>query len=65
MNKTQIFTFDALLYELDYEVQTFDCRLKNPDVCGNNSLIYVCAFAADDYLCCDQFRATKRQYEIL
>ena len=38
MNKPLKVPFDAPLNELDSEVQTFGCRQKNPDICGNNSL---------------------------
>jgi hypothetical protein len=65
MNKTLKVPFDAPLNELDSEVQTFGCRQKNPDICGNNSLPDVCAFATDDCICRKPSRAWKRQYEIL
>ena len=48
MNKGLKIPFDAPLLELDAETQTFGCRQKNSDICGNNSLPGVCAFTTDD-----------------
>ena len=57
--------FEAPLHELDSETQTFGCRQKNPDICGNNSLPGVCAFTTDDCICRKPSRAWKRQYAVL
>jgi hypothetical protein len=65
MNKTLIIPFNAPLNELDSIIQTYGCRQKNPDICGNNSLPCVCAFVTDDCICRKPSRAWKRQYEKL
>ena len=65
MNKELKIPFDAPLQERDSETQTFGCRQKNPDICGNNSLSGVCAFATDDCICRKPSRAWKRQYAVL
>jgi hypothetical protein len=50
MNKDLKIPFDVPLHELDPETQTYGCRQKNPDICGNNSLPGVCAFHGRLYL---------------
>lgn len=40
--------FNAPLHEQDTESQTFGCRQNNPDICGNNGLSGICAFASKD-----------------
>ncbi|AQU03382.1 hypothetical protein B1774_04615 [Dehalococcoides mccartyi] len=65
MNKHLKIPFDAPLHELDSETQTFGCRQKNPDICGNNSLPGVCAFTTDECICRKPSRAWKRQYTVL
>lgn len=63
--KTLKITFNAPLHESDTEHQTYGCRQNNPDICGNNGLAGVCAFASDDYICKKPSRAWKKQYEKL
>lgn len=57
--------FTAPLNELDTENQTFGCRANNPDICANNLLPGVCAFASKDGICRKPSRAWKKQYEKL
>lgn len=59
------FEFNDLLNEKDTDSQTFGCRANNPDICGNNGLSGVCAFANKDYICRKPSRAWKKQYEKL
>lgn len=40
--------FNAPLHEQDTESQTFGCCQNNPDICGNNGLSGICAFASKD-----------------
>ena len=65
MNKKLKTPFDAPLHELDSETQTYGCRHKNPEICGSNSLLDICAFTTDDCICRKPLRAWKRQYELL
>ena len=57
--------FDAPLHEMDSETQTFGCRHSNPDICGNNGIIDVCAFCSKDNICRKPSRAWKKQYKEL
>lgn len=57
--------FNAPLNKQDTETQTFGCRANNPDICSNNSLPGVCAFASDDCICKKPSRAWKKQYQKL
>ena len=57
--------FNAPLYPLDTESQTMGCRANNPDICGNNGLSGICAFASDDGICRKPSRAWKKQYQKL
>ena len=57
--------FSASLNEQDTETQTFGCRANNPDICSNNYLPGVCAFASDDCICKKPSRAWKKQYQKL
>ena len=54
--------FNAPLHELDSEVQTFGCRQNNPNICGNNGIEDICAFASSDGICKKPSRAWKKQY---
>ena len=54
--------FSAPLNEQDTEIQTYGCRQNNPDICANNSLTGVCAFASDDGICKRPSRAWKKKY---
>lgn len=57
--------FSAPLNEQDTETQTLGCRANNPDICSNNYLSGVCAFASDDCICKKPSRAWKKQYQKL
>ena len=57
--------FKAPLHKFDTESQTYGCRANNPDICANNSLSGVCAFASDDGICRKPSRAWKKQYQLL
>jgi len=57
--------YNAPLNNFDTETQTYGCRQKNPDICGNNSIAGICAFSSDDCICRKPSRAWKRQYKIL
>ena len=62
MNKNLRVKFDAPLNAQDTEKQTYGCRQNNPDICGYNGLVGVCAFACDDGICLKPSRAWKKQY---
>ena len=57
--------FNAPLNEQDTETQTFGCRAINPDICANNGLNGVCAFASKDGICRKPSRAWKKKYNEL
>jgi len=57
--------FNVALNELDTEVQTFGCRANNPNICVNNSIPEICAFASKDGICRKPSRAWKKQYSKL
>ncbi len=57
--------FSAPLNEKDKETETYGCRANNPDICANNGLIGICAFASDDGICRKPSRAWKKQYQKL
>ncbi len=65
MDKNLIIGFNSPLREQDTETQTYGCRQNNPDICGNNGLDGICAFASDDCICRKPSRAWKKQYAIL
>ena len=65
MNKDLKIPLDAQLHVLDSETQTYGCRQRNPDICGNNSVSGICAFTTDDCICRKPSRAWKRQYTVL
>ena len=44
-NKTVKIAFNAPLHPLDTEEATYGCRQNNPDICGNNGIPGICAFA--------------------
>ncbi len=65
-NKKQLkVPFSAPLNTLDSETQTYGCRQNNPDICGNNGIPNVCAFASPDGICRKPSRAWKSQYKKL
>ena len=57
--------FNAPLNEFDSETQTYGCRQKNPDICGNNMIEGVCAFNSKDGICRRPSRAWKKKYSEL
>lgn len=57
--------FSAPLNEEDTETQTYGCRANNPDICKNNGVEGVCAFASDDCICRNPSRAWKKKYNEL
>ncbi len=57
--------FNAPLHSLDTETQTYGCRANNPDICANNSIANICAFASEDGICKKPSRAWKKQYQKL
>ena len=57
--------FSVPLNKLDTENQTFACRANNSDICANNSISGVCAFASEDCICHKPSRAWKKQYNKL
>lgn len=57
--------FNAPLNEIDTEHQTYGCRATNPDICSNNCLQDVCAFASADGVCKKPSKAWKKQYSKL
>ena len=61
-SKTLKVPFSAPLDELDSETQTFGCRANNPDICANNSIPGLCAFASDDNICKKPSRAWRKKY---
>lgn len=64
-NKTLRIDFNAPLNQFDSATQTYGCRQNNPDICGNNGLSGVCAFASDDGICKKPSRSWKRKYSEL
>ena len=57
--------FHAPLNEQDTETQTYGCRANNPDICANNGIYGVCAFASKDGICRKPSRAWKKKYNEL
>ena len=62
LEKNLIVDFNAPLLPNDTEKQTVGCRHSNPDICGSNSLMNVCAFARSDGMCTKPSTAWKKQY---
>ncbi len=58
-------SFKAPLQPGDSETVTVGCRANNPDICANNGLEGICAFASQDGICRKPSRAWKKQYEKL
>ena len=54
--------FSAPLNPNDSDIQTFGCRQNNPDICGNNGIEGICAFASTDGICRKPSRAWKKKY---
>lgn len=53
------------LHEKDTDKQTFGCRHTNPDICSNNSIPNLCAFASPDGICKKPPRSWKKIFEEL
>lgn len=61
-NRRHRVSFKAPLQQGDTETVTVGCRANNPDICANNGLEGVYAFAPVDGLCRRPSRAWKKQY---
>lgn len=59
------YAFSAELNKGDTEQQTFGCRANNPDICRNNGIPGICAFASEDSICKKPSKAWKAQYNKL
>ncbi len=57
--------FSAPLNSGDGEKTTYGCRANNPDICKNNGIEGICAFAPNDYVCKAPSRAWTKKYESL
>ena len=57
--------FKAPLQAGDTAECTVGCRANNPDICANNGVDNVCAFASKDGICRRPSRAWKKQFETL
>ena len=62
MSKNLHIKFDAPLHEKDSEKQTYGCRQNNPDICGSNGIVGLCAFCSDDNICRKPSRAWRKQF---
>ena len=58
-------SFHAPLNEQDTETQTYGCRANNPDICANNGILGICAFASEDGICRKPSRAWKKKFNEL
>ena len=65
MNNNLHFKFTDPLNEYDTEIQTYGCRATDPNICGNNGLMGVCAFVCSDCICRKPSRLWKKQYHNL
>ena len=54
--------FKAPLQEGDTAEYTVGCRANNPDICANNGLDSVCAFASKDGICRRPSKAWRKQF---
>ena len=59
------FPFNAPLNEMDTESQTYGCRQNNPNICGSNGILEVCAFVCADKICRKPSRLWKKKYKEL
>ena len=64
MDKIRFGFHDPLNAE-DTEKLTLGCRANNPDICANNMLDGICAFASIDNICHKLSVAWKKQYNKL
>ena len=58
-------SFNAPLQPGDTEEVTVGCRANNPDICKNNGILDICAFAREDGVCRIPSKAWKKQYKKL
>jgi len=65
MDSKKRYGFHDPLNPLDTETQTDGCRATNPDICANNGIQNVCAFASNDSICKRPSVAWKKQYRKL
>ncbi len=66
MNEKELkIPFNNPLNSLDTESQTYGCRQNNPNICGNNGIPGICAFASNDNICRKPSRAWKKQFNKL
>lgn len=65
MTKDQRIDFHAPLQVGDTEKQTIGCRANNPDICVNNMIPNICAFASSDGICKKPSRAWAKQFKKL
>ena len=65
MNKELKIPFNALLNPQDTETTTYGCRQNNPNICGSNGIVGICAFVSDDCVCKKPSRAWKKQFQKL
>ena len=54
--------FNDPLNSEDTESQTLGCRANNPDICANNGIEGICAFASSDGICKKPSRAWKKKF---
>jgi len=54
--------FNDPLNDEDTESQTLGCRANNPDICANNGIEGICAFASSDGICKKPSRAWKKKF---
>lgn len=64
-NKDLKVAFNALLHSMDTEASTYGYRQNNPNICGNNGILGICAFESDDCICKKPSQAWKKQYHKL
>lgn len=64
-NKKLKIPFNSMLNDKDTEKQTYGCRANNPDICINNSINDICAFASSDCVCKRPSRTWAKQYNKL
>ena len=61
-NKGLRVPFKAPLKHGDTETVTVGCRANNPDICANNGLEGICAFASIDGMCRRPSKAWRKQF---
>lgn len=61
MKEIQI-DFSAPINKGDTELTTMGCRHTNPEICKNNGIPNICAFASEDHICKKPSCAWKKKY---